>query len=142
MIQGGVECGPNAVFAFAREAYRKTDFSLRDTWETLAWPGFRVVARKYWRTGLGEFHRSFSKSAFVRALRRLVPEIDAEHLAPGGAGIRAQACARDGRLLDDFDIRIDRNVVHVCNAPSPAATAALAIGAAVARAVEPALPPL
>ena len=141
MIQGGVECGPNAVFAFAREAYHKTDFSLRDTWETLTWPGFRVVARKYWRTGLGEFHRSFSKAAFVRALQRLVPDIRAEDLRPGGAGIRAQACDREGRLRDDFDIRIDRNVVHVCNAPSPAATASLAIGAAVARAIEPALPP-
>lgn len=133
MIQGGVECGPNAVFAFAREAYRKTDFSLRDTLETLAWPGFRIVARKYWRTGLGEFHRSFSKTAFVRALQRLVPDIRAVDLAPGGAGIRAQACARDGKLVDDFDIRGDGAVIHVCNAPSPAATASLAIGATIAR---------
>jgi L-2-hydroxyglutarate oxidase len=132
MISGDVECGPNAVFAFAREAYKKTQFSFRDTWETLAWPGFRVVARKYWRTGLGEFHRSFSKGAFVKALQRLIPEIRAEHLEPGGAGIRAQACARDGKLLDDFHILEDGNVIHVCNAPSPAATASLAIGATIA----------
>lgn len=133
MIDGEVECGPNAVLAFAREGYRKTDFSLRDTWETFTWPGFRVVARKYWRTGFGEFHRSFSKAAFVKALQRLVPDIRAEHLVPGGAGIRAQACGRDGRLLDDFHIIEDGNIVHVCNAPSPAATASLAIGATIAR---------
>ncbi|MGE3308322.1 MAG: L-2-hydroxyglutarate oxidase [Limisphaerales bacterium] len=133
MIGGGVECGPNAVFAFGREAYRKSDFHLRDTLETLAWPGFRKVARRYWRTGLGEFHRSFSKAAFVRALQRLIPEVREGDLAPGGAGIRAQACDRDGRLLDDFDIRTDGNVIHVCNAPSPAATASLAIGATIAQ---------
>lgn len=140
MIRGGVECGPNAVFAFGREAYRKTDFHLVDTLETLAWPGFRAVARRYWRTGLGEFHRSFSKAAFVRALQKLIPAIRAEHLAPGGAGIRAQACDREGRLLDDFDIRGDANLLHVCNAPSPAATASLAIGDTLARRVLDALP--
>ncbi len=133
MIHGGVECGPNAVLAFGREAYRKSQFNLRDTWETLSWPGFRKVARRYWKTGLGEFHRSFSKAAFVRALRRLVPEITRADLLPGGAGIRAQACDRDGRLLDDFDIRVDKRVIHVCNAPSPAATASLAIGRAIAQ---------
>jgi (S)-2-hydroxyglutarate dehydrogenase len=135
MIQGGVECGPNAVFAFGREAYRKTDFNVRDTLETLAWPGFRVVARKYWRTGLAEFHRSFSKAAFTTALQRLIPEIKSTDLVAGGAGIRAQACARDGRLLDDFEIRQDGSVVHVCNAPSPAATASLAVGLKIARTV-------
>jgi len=141
MIQGGVECGPNAVFAFGREAYRKTDFNFRDTLETLLWPGFRIVARKYWRTGLGEFQRSFSKKAFVRALQRLIPEITASDLKPGGAGIRAQACDRDGRLLDDFDIRRDGNILHVCNAPSPAATASLAIGTTLAREAMALLPP-
>ncbi|MBL9138283.1 MAG: L-2-hydroxyglutarate oxidase [Verrucomicrobiales bacterium] len=135
MIDGGVECGPNAVFAFAREAYRKTDFSWRDTWETLMWPGFRSVALRYWSVGLGEFRRSFSKSAFVRALQRLLPEIRGEHLEPGGAGIRAQACSKDGRLLDDFEFCEDRRVIHVCNAPSPAATASLAIGNAIAQRV-------
>ncbi|RME71440.1 MAG: L-2-hydroxyglutarate oxidase [Verrucomicrobia bacterium] len=141
MIGGAVECGPNAVFAFAREGYRKTDFSFRDTWDALAWPGFRKVARKYWKTGLGEFHRSFSKAAFVKALQRLIPEIQEEHLLPGGAGIRAQACGIDGRLLDDFHIIEDGNVVHVCNAPSPAATASLAIGETIARTVASALAP-
>jgi L-2-hydroxyglutarate oxidase len=128
MIGGGVECGPNAVFAFGREAYKKTDFNLIDLWETLTWPGFRIVAKKYWRTGLGEYHRSLSKEAFVKALQKLIPEIQAQHLEPGGAGVRAQACDRQGNLLDDFDIRQDGNVIHVCNAPSPAATASLAIG--------------
>lgn len=135
MINGEVECGPNAVLAFKREGYKKTDFSLRDTWETLAWPGFRVVARKYWRMGLGEFHRSFRKAAFLRALQRLIPEIGAGDLEPGGAGIRAQACARDGRLIDDFHILDEGNVVHVCNAPSPAATASLAIGDAIVQGI-------
>jgi L-2-hydroxyglutarate oxidase len=128
MIGGGVECGPNAVLALGREAYKKTDFDLRDLWEILAWPGFIKVARKYWRTGLGEYHRSLSKQAFVKALQKLIPEIQAKHLEPGGAGIRAQACDRQGNLLDDFDIRSDGNIIHVCNAPSPAATASLAIG--------------
>lgn len=133
MIGGGVECGPNAVFAFGREAYLKTDFNLRDTWEALAWPGFRRIAGQYWRTGLGEFHRSFSKKAFVGALQKLVPEIQANQLEPGGAGIRAQACYSDGRLLDDFDIRTNGNIIHVCNAPSPGATASLSIGETLAK---------
>lgn len=134
MIHGGVECGPNAVFAFAREGYRRLDFSLWDTWEALTWPGFRVIARKYWRMGLGEFRRSFSKAAFVRALQRLIPEIQERDLSVGGAGVRAQACTREGQLVDDFDIREHGNVVHVCNAPSPAATASLAIGQTIASA--------
>lgn len=135
MIDGGVECGPNAVFALGREAYKKTDFNLRDLSESLAWPGFRVVAKKYWRTGLGEYQRSLSKKAFVKALQKLIPEIRAEHLEPGGAGIRAQACDRDGNLLDDFDIRKNGNIIHVCNAPSPAATASLAIGKTISDSV-------
>lgn len=133
MIDGNVECGPNAVFAFGREAYKKGAFSLRDTMEAIGWPGFRRIARKYWRTGLREYHRSFSKAAFVGALQRLVPAIREDDLLPGGAGIRAQACMRDGTLLDDFHILEDGNVVHVCNAPSPAATASFAIGDAIAR---------
>lgn len=134
-IDGTIECGPNAVLAFAREGYRKTDFSLRDFSETLLWPGFRKIARKYWRTGLGEYHRSFSKAAFVRALQKLVPELEEKHLKPAGAGVRAQACSRDGQLLDDFEIRSTGRVTHVCNAPSPAATASLAIGEAIASMV-------
>lgn len=135
MIDGDVECGPNAVFAFAREGYKKTDFNLRDTMESLAWPGFWTATRKYWRAGLGEFHRSISKDAFVNALQRLIPEITSEHLAPGGTGVRAQACDRDGRLLDDFFFVENKGAIHVCNAPSPAATASLAIGASIARMV-------
>ena len=132
MINGGVECGPNAVLAFAREGYRKTDFSQHDMLETLAWPGFRKVATKYWRAGLGELYRSFSKVAFVRALQRLVPDIRMEDMEAGGAGVRAQACSRDGVLLDDFYIAEQDRVMHVCNAPSPAATASLAIGTSIA----------
>jgi (S)-2-hydroxyglutarate dehydrogenase len=133
MIGGGVECGPNAVFAFGREAYKKTDFNLHDLWETLTWPGFRTVATKYWRTGLGEYRRSLSKQAFVKALQKLIPEIEAQHLEPGDSGVRAQACDRQGNLLDDFYIRKDGNIIHVCNAPSPAATASLAIGKTISN---------
>ena len=134
-IDGTIECGPNAVLAFAREGYRKTDISIREFAQTLAWPGFRKIALKYWRTGLGEYHRSFSKNAFVAALQKLVPEITANDLQPTGAGVRAQACSRAGSLLDDFEIRQKGRVVHVCNAPSPAATASLAIGDAIASRV-------
>ena len=135
MIGGGVECGPNAVLALGREAYRKTDVNLIDSWETFTWPGFQRVAVKYWRSGLGEMHRSLSKAAFVRALQRLVPEIRSEQLVTGGAGIRAQACDRQGQLLDDFDLRGQGRVIQVCNAPSPAATASLAIGQTLAQRV-------
>ena len=136
---GGVECGPNAVFAFGREAYKKTDFNIQDTWESLIWPGVRKVAVKHWRAAKGEYHRSFSKPAFVSALQKLIPEIKAEHLEPGGAGIRAQACDREGNLLDDFDFRVNKNIIHVCNAPSPAATASLSIGRIIAGKVLPVL---
>jgi L-2-hydroxyglutarate oxidase len=128
LIHGGIECGPNAVLAFAREGYRKIDFSLADTIETLTFPGFLRLARKYWRTGLGEMWRSVSKRAFVRALQRLAPEIREEHLVPAGSGVRAQAVARDGTMVDDFLILEDERVINVCNAPSPAATASLNIG--------------
>jgi L-2-hydroxyglutarate oxidase len=135
MIQGGVECGPNAVLALAREGYRKTDVDLRDLIEALGYAGFRRLAARYWRTGLGEMRRSWSKRAFVRALQRLVPELRAEHLRPGRAGVRAQALAPDGRLVQDFLIVESARVVSVCNAPSPAATASLEIGAQVAERV-------
>ena len=132
MIDGSIECGPNAVLALAREGYLKTDFSMRDIWETITWPGFRHVARRHWRTGLGEYKRSIFKSSFVTALQRLVPEITKDDLVPAAAGIRAQACSRDGDLLDDFEIRTIGSTVHICNAPSPAATASLSIGQHVA----------
>ncbi len=128
MVEGGVECGPNAVLAFAREGYRKTDFSAADMFETLGYSGFRKMAAKYWKTGLGEMWRSASKGAFVKALQRLVPEIRAEHLHAAPAGIRAQAVLPDGSMVDDFLIQEADRVINVNNAPSPAATASLNIG--------------
>ena len=127
MIAGGVECGPNAVLAFAREGYRMTDVNLRDLFESVTYPGFLRLARKYWRVGLEEMWRSISKRAFVRALQRLVPEITARDLNPAPAGIRAQALNRQGSLVYDFEIREAARVLNVCNAPSPAATACLNI---------------
>jgi len=132
MVGGGVECGPNAVLAFAREGYKKSDINLSELTETLTWPGFRKIVSKYWRTGLGEIHRSYSKAAFTKALQKLMPEIREEDLIVGGAGVRAQACDRTGGLLDDFMIVEDKQVINVCNAPSPAATSSLAIGDTVA----------
>lgn len=128
MALGGVECGPNAVLAFAREGYTKRDINLRDLAESLTYPGFLRMAAKHWRTGCLEMWRSFSKAAFVKALQRLIPEIQSEHLEYGPSGVRAQALGRDGALLDDFLIQETERVINVCNAPSPAATAALNIG--------------
>ncbi len=128
MIHGGVECGPNAVLAFAREGYRKTDINLRDLAESLTYRGFLKLALKYWRTGFGEMWRSFSKKAFVRELQRLIPEIRSEHLVTAPSGVRAQAIAPDGTMVDDFLIRQSERVINVCNAPSPAATSSLNIG--------------
>ncbi len=128
LIDGGVECGPNAVLAFAREGYHKTDIDLGDLLETLTYPGFLRLALRHWRTGLGELWRSLNKGAFVRALQRLVPAIRTEDLVAAPAGIRAQAVAQDGNLVDDFLIRTQDRLVHVLNAPSPAATASLTIG--------------
>lgn len=128
MIEGGIECGPNAVLAFAREGYRKTDLNLGDLWETLAFRGFRKLARRYWRVGAGEMWRSWSKAAFVRALSRLIPEIKREHLLPQRAGVRAMAIAPDGSMVDDFVIQSSGRIVNILNAPSPAATSALNIG--------------
>lgn len=131
MAKGGVEAGPNAVLAFQREGYKKSDVNLKELAETLAWPGFQKVAAKYWRTGFGEMYRSFSKAAFTKALQKLIPEIQQEDLVEGGAGVRAQACDREGGLVDDFLILEGKNVINVCNAPSPAATSSLAIGETV-----------
>lgn len=126
-----VECGPNAVLAFAREGYTKTHVNLADLADALGYPAFWKIARRYWRTGIGEIHRSFSKAAFVKALQRLMPEIAIDDLEEAPAGVRAQALAPDGTLLDDFSIAEGDRVVNVVNAPSPAATASLAIGEAV-----------
>jgi L-2-hydroxyglutarate oxidase LhgO len=127
-IHGQVEAGPNAVMALKREGYRKSDIDLMDSWGSLSFPGFWKMSMRYWKIGLGEMHRSYMKSVFVRDLQRLVPEIRAEDLAPGGAGVRAQAVSRNGALLDDFHIIQGREAVHVLNAPSPGATSSLAIG--------------
>jgi (S)-2-hydroxyglutarate dehydrogenase len=132
MAKGGVEAGPNAVLAFKREGYKKTDISFSELAETLAWPGFQKVAAKYWRTGMSEMYRSFSKSSFTQALQKLIPEIREEDLVEGGAGVRAQACDRQGGLVDDFLILEESSVINVCNAPSPAATSSLAIGETIA----------
>lgn len=135
MIGGGIEAGPNAVLAFRREGYSRRDFHAGEFAEILAFPGFRKIARKYWRDGLGEMKRSYFKQAFVHALQRLVPEIRSEDLVPGRSGVRAMACDREGNMLDDFAIYASQGIVNVCNAPSPAATASLAIGETVAEKV-------
>lgn len=132
-INGEVEAGPNAVLAFKREGYSKFSFDPNDFWEILSWPGFRKIASKYWSTGFGEFYRSFNKIAFTNALRKLVPKLEISDLVKGGAGVRAQACDINGNLLDDFYFKRTKRVLHVCNAPSPAATASLAIGEKIAK---------
>jgi L-2-hydroxyglutarate oxidase LhgO len=131
-VHGEVEAGPNAVLAFAREGYRFGRVEPRELWATLAYPGFRAMARRYWRMGGYEMYRSLSKAAFVRALQRLVPALRAGDVRPGGAGVRAQAVSPDGSLVDDFRIVASPGAIHVLNAPSPAATASLAIGRHVA----------
>ena len=133
MMRGGVEAGPNAVLAFQREGYKKSDINLAELGESLAWPGFQKVAMKYWKTGMGEMYRSFSKAAFTKALQKLLPEIQEQDLEYGGAGVRAQACDRKGGLVDDFMILDEKQVINVCNAPSPAATSSLSIGETVSK---------
>lgn len=133
MIQGGLEAGPNAVLAFKREGYCKTDINFKDLWEILRFPGFHKIISKYWQEGLHEMHRSWSKSAFTKALQLLVPEIKSEDLLSGGSGVRAQACDAKGNLSDDFLIFKENSILHICNAPSPAATSCLSIGGHVAE---------
>jgi L-2-hydroxyglutarate oxidase LhgO len=138
-IDGGVECGPNAVLAFAREGYEMTDINPRDLLETVCFSGFRKLALRYWRTGIGELWRSVSKAAFVRSLQRLVPDVREEHLIRAPAGVRAQAVTRDGELHSDFVLTQSGAIVNVCNAPSPAATSALSIGQTIAARIRPRL---
>ncbi len=126
-IGGGVEAGPNAVLALQREGYKKTSFRATDVLEYATFPGFWVMAAKYMRMGAEEYYRSWIKAAFVRSLQRLVPELTAEDLVPGGSGVRAQALGRDGKLIDDFLFAYTEGILNVCNVPSPAATASLAI---------------
>lgn len=132
MIHGGIEAGPNAVLAFRREGYSRWDIHAGELAETISFKGFQKMARKHWRFGLDEFHRSFSKAAFVRALQHLIPEVGYDDLERGGAGVRAMACDKNGNLIDDFLVLEAERVVNVCNAPSPAATASLAIGKVIA----------
>jgi L-2-hydroxyglutarate oxidase len=133
MVGGGVECGPNAVLAFRREGYRLRDISPRDLWELARYPGFWKMSRRFWRTGLGEMYRSFSKRAFWRALQKLIPEVQYDDLIAAGAGVRAQAVEPGGKLVDDFFIRQAERMIHVLNAPSPAATASISIGRTIAE---------
>jgi (S)-2-hydroxyglutarate dehydrogenase len=132
-VDGEVEAGPNAVLAFKREGYGRLSFSLRDALDTLSYRGFWKLASGYWETGLGEYRRSLHKGSFVRELQKLLPELRAEDVLPGGAGVRAQAVTLDGKLVDDFRIVQEEGMIHVLNAPSPAATASLSIGREVAE---------
>jgi (S)-2-hydroxyglutarate dehydrogenase len=133
MIKGGVEAGPNAVFAFRREGYTNTDINLKELFESLTFRGFQKVAVKYWRDGIYEMYRSYSKAAFVKALQRLIPEIKSDDIVKGSAGVRAQACDSKGNLIDDFLIYEKKGVIDVCNAPSPAATSSISIGETIAE---------
>ncbi|HIK31801.1 MAG TPA: L-2-hydroxyglutarate oxidase [Oscillatoriales cyanobacterium M59_W2019_021] len=132
-IDGSVHAGPNAVLSFKREGYRKTDFDVRDFTEIISYPGFWKFAAKHGKIGWEEMVRSFSKAAFVRSLQRLIPEVQSEDLIPIPAGVRAQALNLEGKLVEDFLIVRDRHAMHVCNAPSPAATSSLEIGKAIAE---------
>jgi L-2-hydroxyglutarate oxidase len=133
MIHGNVEAGPNAVLALRREGYSRFDFSLPDLYETLTYPGFYHLARRFWRVGAMEYRCSFSKTRFVRNLQRLIPELKKGDVVRGGAGVRAQAVDAQGVLLDDFHIINAEGMIHVLNAPSPAATASLSIGRTIAE---------
>lgn len=133
MIGGGVEAGPNAVLAFKREGYKNTQFNIKELMETLTYSGFIKIAMKYWKDGSYEMYRSFSKRAFVKAMQTLIPSITGNDVVKGGAGVRAQACTKDGKLVDDFLILEQERVVNVCNAPSPAATSSLAIGETISK---------
>jgi (S)-2-hydroxyglutarate dehydrogenase len=136
MAKGGVEAGPNAVLAYAREGYSHRHVNLNDLWQTVSFRGFWAMTGKYWQTGFGELYRSLSKTAFARALQQLVPEIRESDLVPGGAGVRAQAVSANGALVDDFVIKQGRNTIHILNAPSPGATASLAIGRQICEMAE------
>jgi len=132
-IHGGVDAGPNAVLAFKREGYHKSDFSLRDFWAEFTFPGLWRMVGKNWQMSIGEFYRSLSKRAFVAGLQRLMPEIRESDLVPGSAGVRAQAMRGDGSLVDDFQFTCSRKMLNVCNVPSPAATASIPIGRRIVR---------
>jgi L-2-hydroxyglutarate oxidase LhgO len=135
-IHGGIEAGPNAVLAFKREGYTRTSFSLKDTMDTATFGGFWVMAAKMWKYAAGEYYRSWNKRAFTHALQKLLPELREEDLVPGGSGVRAQALDEHGKLVDDFYFVDMPGILHVCNVPSPAATASIEIGRQIVRRVE------
>jgi (S)-2-hydroxyglutarate dehydrogenase len=132
-INGEVEAGPNAVLAWAREGYKKTDVNISEMWDYLSYSGFWKMARKYWSTGISEYYRSFFKSAFVSELQKMVPEIKSSDISHSPAGVRAQALSLNGDLVDDFVLNTIDGMIHVINAPSPAATSSLAIGESIAK---------
>ena len=140
-VNGSVEAGPNALLAFRREGYTGASPDMQEAMQTLRFPGFWKMARKYWRMGLAEQYRSWVKSAFVTALQKMVPELQESDLAQGGSGVRAQAVDANGNLVDDFHFVHSANMIHVCNVPSPAATASLEIGQRNRRDDDPALRP-
>ncbi|MEQ9187963.1 MAG: L-2-hydroxyglutarate oxidase [Cryomorphaceae bacterium] len=133
MVDGDVECGPNAVFVFKREGYHKTDFSLKDTSDALLYSGTWKFFAKHWRYGLDEYRRAFSKQLFLNTLQKLIPSLEMDDLSEERAGVRAMALGDDGKMIDDFKIEYKDNCIHVLNAPSPAATACLAIGEEVRK---------
>lgn len=139
MIKGGIEAGPNAVIAFKREGYSKKDFSITDVADMLIYKGFWRMAFKHYKMGIGEYYRSYNKQAFVKALQKLVPSIGSNDIYPEGSGVRAQALERDGKLVDDFRIVEADKMIHILNAPSPAATASLSIGKTLAQKIIPRL---
>jgi L-2-hydroxyglutarate oxidase LhgO len=126
-IDGTIEAGPNAVLAFAREGYTKTDINFKDLIDIFGYPAFWKLGKRYWKIGTAEMLRSYLKVLFVKALKKIIPEIESKDLIPGGSGVRAQALTIDGKLLDDFHIIRNDNITHILNAPSPAATSAFAI---------------
>jgi L-2-hydroxyglutarate oxidase LhgO len=132
-VNGSVEAGPNAVLALRREGYRKTDISAGEMASALGFPGFWKMAKRQWRTAIGEYYRSFSKAAFTRSLQKLIPEIREQDLTAGGSGVRAQAIDSAGKLVDDFRFVQSAGMVHVLNVPSPAATASLVIGREIVK---------
>ncbi len=136
MIKGGIEAGPNAVLAFSREGYKRWDVNIKELYEVLTFPGFRKVANKYWDEGWMEIKRSFSKKLFVESMQEIIPEIEEKDVFRAGSGVRAQACDTEGGLLDDFKIIENNNFIHVCNAPSPAATSSLAIGETISKLIK------
>ncbi len=136
MIGGTIEAGPNAVLGFKREGYKKTDVSVKDTFESIMFPGLWKLGGKFMKEGISEYARSFSKSMFTKSLQKMIPEITEDDLIPAPAGVRAQAITSDGEMVDDFEIIEGKRSIHVCNAPSPAATASIGIGKEVANRVK------